>query len=119
MKLLLDEHYANAIAAELRAAGHDVVTVSECGLAGTDDEPLLAFASSEDCALLTNNARHFIAIVGRWATTGRDHCGLLLTSDRSMPRAKSTVGLYVMTLAKLMDANPAGRALANHVRWLP
>jgi hypothetical protein len=26
-KLLLDEHYSDAIAAELRAAGHDVVAV--------------------------------------------------------------------------------------------
>jgi predicted nuclease of predicted toxin-antitoxin system len=59
LKVLLDEHYANEIAAELRAAGHDAVTVSERGLNGTDDESLLALANSDDRALLTNNARHF------------------------------------------------------------
>ena len=118
MKLLLDEHYANDIAAQLRAAGHDAVTVGERGLDGTDDEPLLAFAASEDRAVLANNARDFVPLVARWAASGQDHCGLLLTSDGSMPRGKATIGLYVKTLRELMDANPTTGALANQVRWL-
>lgn len=118
MKLLLDEHYANEIAVQLRATGHETVTVSE-RLNGTDDEPLLALASSEGRALLTNNARDFLPIVARWATSGRDHCGLLLTSDSSMPRGKDSIGLYVATLSELMQANPGARALENQVRWLP
>jgi predicted nuclease of predicted toxin-antitoxin system len=119
VKLLLDEHYTDEIAAALRAAGHDAVTVSERGLKGLDDEPLLALAASEDRALLTNNARDFPPLVRRWAESGEDHCGLLLTSDSSMPRGKASIGLYVERLRKLMDAGPAGRALANQVRWLP
>lgn len=119
MKLLLDEHYANEIAAQLRAGGHDVVTVSERGLNGIDDEPLLALASAEDRALLTNNAHDFMPIVGGWATSGRDHCGLLLTSDASMPRGKSTISLYARALQALMAANPGPRPLVNQVRWLP
>jgi len=119
VKLLLDEHYANDIAAQLRAAGHDAVTVSERGLRGSDDEPLLVLAASEDRALLTNNARDFLRLVARWAASGDDHCGLLLTSDSSMPRGKNTIGRYVDTLRQLMDANPGARALANQVRWLP
>jgi predicted nuclease of predicted toxin-antitoxin system len=118
VKLLLDEHYANDIATQLRAGGHDAVTVSERGLSGTDDEPLLVFAASEDRALLTNNARDFMPLVARWAASGQDHCGLLLTSDGSMPRGRATIGLYVRTLRELMDANPATRALANQVHWL-
>ena len=119
MKLLLDEHYANKIASELRAAGHDTVTVSELQVKGIDDESLLELASSEDLALLTNNARDFLPIVGRWATSGRDYCGLLLTSDDSMPRHRGTIGLYVRTLQAIMEANASPRALANRVRWLP
>lgn len=118
MRLLLDEHYANEIAVQLRAADHDAVTVSEKGLKGTDDEPLLAFAASDDRALLTNNARDFLPLVTRWAASGDDHCGLLLTSDSSMPRGKNTIGLYVRSLRQLMDAHPGRRALANQVRWL-
>jgi len=119
VKLLLDEHYANEIAVHLRAAGHDAVTVSERGLKGTDDEQLLAFAASEDRTLLTNNVRDFLPLVARWAASGQDHFGLLLTSDSSMPRGKDSIGLYVERLRHLMDANPGTRALANQVRWLP
>ena len=119
MKLLIDEHYADEIAAQLRAVGHDAVTVSERQMKSIDDEPLLELACFESRALLMNNARDFMGIVVRWATSGRDHCGLLLTSDSSMPRHKGTIGLYVRTLGAIMDANPAPRALANEVRWLP
>ena len=119
MRLLLDEHYANEIAVQLRAAGHDAVTVSERGLKGIDDESLLALAASDDRALLTNNARDFLPLVARWAGSGDDHCGLLLTSDSSMPRGRNSIGLYVQSLRQLMDANPDTRALANQVRWLP
>jgi predicted nuclease of predicted toxin-antitoxin system len=119
VKLLLDEHYTNETAVQLRAVGHDAVTVVERGLRGTDDEPLLEHALSDDRAILTNNARHFLPIVRRWAVSGREHCGLLLTSDSSMPRNSGTIGVYVRTLRALMDANPGPRALANQVRWLP
>lgn len=119
MKLLLDEHYADSIAAQLGAAGHDAVTVSERGLKGTDDESLLALAAPEGRALLTNNARDFLTLVGRWATSADDHCGLLLTSDASMPRARNSIGRYIEVLSTLMTANPEPRALVNQVRWLP
>lgn len=119
MRLLLDEHYANEIAVELRAAGHDVVTVSERGLNGIEDEPLLALASEEDRALLTNNARDFVPIAARWATSGQEHHGILLTSDRSMPRARRGIGLFVTTLERLTNAHRGARALVNQVRWLP
>lgn len=117
--LLLDEHYANEIASQLRAAGQEAVTVSERGLKGIDDESLLALAASEDRALVTNDARDFLALVARSAASGEDHCGLLLTSDASMARAKGSIGRYVESLRHLMEANPGLRALANQVRWLP
>jgi Domain of unknown function (DUF5615) len=118
VKLLLDEHYANEIAIQLRAAGHDAVTVSDLRIKGIDDESPPELASSEDRVLLTNNARDVIPITGRWAVSGRDHCGLLLTSGGSMPRHKGTVGLYVRALRAVMEANAGHRALANEVRWL-
>jgi len=119
VKLLLDEHYANEIAVELRSAGHDAVTVSELGIQGIADEPLLALATSEDRALLSNNARDFLPIVARWGVSGREHCGVLLTSDASMPRHKGSVGLHAATLRAVVDSSLEPRALANQVRWLP
>jgi hypothetical protein len=99
--------------------GCNAVTVSERGLKGIDDESLLALATTEDRALLTNNARDFLPLVARWAASGDDHCGLLLTSDSSMPRSRNTIGRYVETLQPFMDENPAARALVNQIRWLP
>jgi len=119
VRLLLDEHYADEIAVALRASDHDAVTVSERGLKGADDETLLGLAAREDRAILTNNVRDFLALVTRWAAAGEDHCGLLLTSDASMPRSKANIGAFVEHLGRLMDGNPDARALENQVRWLP
>jgi predicted nuclease of predicted toxin-antitoxin system len=118
VKLLIDEHYANEIAGQLRAAGHDAATVSERRLTGIDDEPLLALAASEDRALLTNNARDFIPLVARWTVAGQSHAGLLLTSDASLPRDEHSIGLHVECLRSLMEANAGDRALADQLRWL-
>lgn len=118
MKLILDEHYANEVAAGLRAGGFDVVAVAERGLLGIEDEALLALAASERRALLTNNVRHLIPIASSWVASGREHCGLVCTSDSSMPRNKHTTGVYIETLRAFMSANPNERALANQIRWL-
>jgi predicted nuclease of predicted toxin-antitoxin system len=116
--LLLDEHYADEIAAQLRAAGHDATTVSERGMKGIDDEALLHFAASEERALLTNNARDFLPLIARWAAGGQDHHGLVLTSDASLPRGKRRIGRYVTALRELMGTQPPRHALVNQVRWL-
>ena len=117
MRLLLDEHYATAIAQKLRAAGHDADSVAERNL-GIDDEPLLALCDHESRALVTNNVRDFVPLAREWAAAGRDHAGLIFTSDASLPRHKGTIGRYVTLLAALMTENEPPRALGNQVRWL-
>jgi predicted nuclease of predicted toxin-antitoxin system len=119
VKLLLDEHYSGAIADKLARRGHDVATVAGLGLQGAPDETVLEAATTGGRALLTNNARDFLPLATGWAAAGRDHCGLLLTSDSSMPRSRQTISLYVDSLARLMKANPRGRALENQILWLP
>jgi predicted nuclease of predicted toxin-antitoxin system len=119
VRLLLDEHYPNEIATQLRAAGFDAVTVSERGLKGLDDDTLLALCDSESRALLTNNARDFVPLVRAWAAAGREYAGVVLTSDASMPRTRGAIGRYVALLSTLMGAHPGERALAGQVRWLP
>jgi hypothetical protein len=109
VRLLLDEHYTDAIAEQLRAAGHDAESVSQRGLELCD---------RESRALLTNNVRDFIPLSRDWAAGGREHAGLIFTSDISLPRHKGTVGRYVELLSTLMLENEAERALSNQVRWL-
>ena len=119
MRLLLDEHYSNQIARQLRARGHDVVAVSERSWRGEDDEALLEIAVGERRALMTNNVRDFVAIARRWSESGEEHYGLLFTSDASMPRDSRSLGRYVRLLAALLERHPTDAALANQMRWLP
>jgi hypothetical protein len=118
VRLLLDEHYADAIAQQLRAAGHDVESVSERRLKGLDDESLLELCSDESRTLVTNNVRDFVPLAREWAAAGRNHAGLIFTSDASLPRHMGTVGRYVTLLAALMAENQPERALGNQTRWL-
>lgn len=118
MKLLLDEHYADVLAEQLRDRGHDVVAVAAAGLAGTADELLLSWADAEERVLLTNNVRHFVPIHSRWVSTGRSHHGIWLTDDRRMPRAKGSLGTYLAVIDERMRAHPEVDAFADRLVWL-
>jgi predicted nuclease of predicted toxin-antitoxin system len=118
VKILLDEHYSPAIAAQLSAAGYTADTVLGLGLAGEDDQTLLEFCERESYALLTNNVRDFVPLARQWAADGREHAGLVFTSDASLPRHSGTIGQFVTLLSALLTEQPSERALANQVQWL-
>jgi hypothetical protein len=119
VRLLLDEHYADQIAERLREGGHDVVTVSERGLKGSDDEELLLLCAAEGRVLVTNNVRDFVPLARAWGASGREHAGLLFTADASLPRHKGGIGRLITALAAIVDAHPAEGELADQIRWLP
>jgi len=118
VKLALDHHYSPAIATELRARGHDVIAVSERGWESDDDEPLLSLCDRDARVLLTNNVGDFTMIARSWAMVGRQHAGLIFTSDASMPRGRDTIGRYVEALDELLRANPGDAAFTERVHWL-
>jgi hypothetical protein len=63
-RLYSNENFPRIVVEELRRLGHDVLTVFETGLAGirTPDEQVLAFAVSQQRAVVTLNRRHFIKL---------------------------------------------------------
>lgn len=118
MKLALDHHYSTSIALKLRERGHDVVAAIERSWEMEDDESLLAICDQDRRALLTNNVADFTTIARRWAVEGRQHSGLMFTSDASMPRNRRTIGRYVTALDKLLRSNPRDDAFTDRVHWL-
>lgn len=120
MRLVLDEMYSPQIASQLRSRNHDVVSVSERpDLMGRSDEELFAAMAGDNRAIVTNNAADFMPLLQRAASDGVDHAGLLLTSDRSLPRTKAGIGRYVAALDEFLSAHPDANALHNQLRWLP
>jgi hypothetical protein len=73
--LYANENFPLPVAVELRRLGHDVLTTSEAGKANiaVPDEEVLAFANSEQRALLTLNRRHFV----RLHQTNINHAGII------------------------------------------
>lgn len=118
MKLAIDHHYPNTIADVLQAQGHDVVTALERGWDRQDDEPLLALCVAESRTLLTNNVADFAVIARRWAAEGRQHAGLIFTSDASLPRTRVMTGRYVELLEPVLLAHPGDRDFDDRIHWL-
>jgi hypothetical protein len=119
VRLLLDQHYSRRIAEQLRRLGHDVAAVEvRAGHRGKGDRDIWRLALEEQRALMTENVRHFVAILRETVLAGEHHFGLVFTSPRSMPRSAGTVGLFVEKLDQLLSDHPADDALADQVVWL-
>jgi predicted nuclease of predicted toxin-antitoxin system len=120
LRLLLDEMYAPAIAAELRRRGHDVVSVHEPesgAAAGSSDADVLAAAQADGRVLVTENVRDYRPLEAALVAGGSRHCGLVYTSNRSFPRGDpATVGLLVRALDGLLSA---GEDLSQRSLFLP
>jgi hypothetical protein len=101
--LLLDEMFSDAIAARLRAMGHDVrsvVAIPE--LVSSSDDKLLAWATADGRALVTANIRDFVQISARSPFAGRPHAGLILISAKTFPRSRHRESAIVGALANLL-----------------
>jgi predicted nuclease of predicted toxin-antitoxin system len=121
LKLLLDEMYAAAVAEQLRQRDHDVIAVAErADLRGAPDEDLLAWARTEDRALVTDNQRDFVPIHHRAVAGGHDHKGLILTTNRRFPRGQpASTGKLVVALDRFLHTNaPSIGSNPSFIHWL-
>jgi predicted nuclease of predicted toxin-antitoxin system len=107
VRLLLDEMFSPAIAAELRALGHDAIAVADRpDLRSKSDEEVFAWASAEKRWLLTENVKDFRPIMLRALPAGPLDCGLLFTSSRAFPRSRKNPGPLIRALHAWLDAGP-------------
>ncbi len=120
MRLLLDEHYSQLIAARLREHGHDVVALTERpDLIGLTDTELFGLMPAERRAIVTENWGDFQRELSNASATGMTHYGVLFTSRKQLPRGRDTIGLYVRTFDDFLSRHSAEDALLNSYGWLP
>jgi predicted nuclease of predicted toxin-antitoxin system len=119
VRLLLDEHYSPEIARQLRGRGHDAVAVAErADLIGLADDELLRRMAREGRAILTNNVKDFVPLATRATLAGGTHFGLLLTSDRSLPRRLDAIGRFVQVLDGWLQRHGDEDSCRDQVQWL-
>ena len=116
MKLLLDAHLSpSRIGDPLRALGHDVLAIAtDIQIARLPDRSLLRIAEEEQRILVTCDGVHFDLLAREWASTGREHYGLVIVwSLRNSQFSKIVDGVRLLT-----EARPRQRDWKNLVLTL-
>lgn len=67
---------------------------------------------------MTNNVGDLVVVARRWAEEGRQHAGLVFSSDASLPRTRATIGRFVDLLEHLMTGNPGDASFIDRIHWL-
>ena len=99
-RLYGDEQFPREVVELLRAMGHNILTVQEAGKDNQKipDEEVLAFAVSENRAVLTLNRRHFI----RLHSLQPDHAGIIVCkADQDLARMATNINEAISSLATL------------------
>ena len=122
MRLLLDEMISATVAAQLRARGHDVVTVQDPGLGhlrGVDDCVLLNHAAEERQAMVTDNLPDLVRCHQRRVDRDQPHYGLLLFANNTFPRHRhdAFVGQLLAALEDQLLTH-ADENDSSWIRWL-
>ena len=118
MRLLLDEMYSPTIAAVLRERGHDAISAAERDdLRSATDAAIFDVMQDESRAIVTNNVRDFVPLAQRALQSGATFCGIIFTSERSVPRNRASSGNLIALLEALLVAHPE-EAVPAGVIWL-
>ena len=110
IRLLLDEDVWQGLAAALRQAGYDAISVAEAGRKGFSDEEILAHAIAEGRAVLTHNIQDFAPLAETYFLQEIEHPGIIMA--RQFEKGK----LLRRTLALLQTLTP--ESLANTLRFV-
>ena len=110
LKIYLNENLSWKIAKVLREYGYDVISSSEVGMNAEDDEVQFDFAASDKRAVLTNNFGDFVRLYQEYASSGKDHYGIIFTT-------KCTLAAMIKRLRRLLE-NLTAEQMKNQIRWL-
>jgi len=118
LKLLLDEMFSPAIAAELRDRGHDVVAIKEHPeWQALADPDVVELARREQRAIVTKNIRDFRPLHAELvAAEGPGHPGMVFAPP-SFRLTKADTGQIVSALEAKLAEYP-GDDLANGETWV-
>lgn len=106
-KLLLDEHCSDAIAARLRAAGHDVLAVvADPELRAQSDQEVFRRAAASGRRIVTENIKDFRPLLQQAYADGDPTARLLLVPPDRFPRGTGRrSGTIVAALSEWLRAS--------------
>ena len=109
-KLYLNEHLSPRLVAYLRQYGFDVTSTLESGMVEADDDEQLAYAASQQRAIVTFNHKDFAVRHAQYLAAGKEHWGIILSTQES-------TGVIRRRLLRLLNTLSA-EELKNQIRWL-
>jgi hypothetical protein len=114
LRLNLDEDAMDEdLVRGLRSRGIDVVTATEAGMTGRQDEEHLGLAKAQRRALYSFNVRDFHRIHSEWIVTGRGgHGGIILAAQQ-----RYSTGEQIRRLLRLI-ASLSEEAMRNREEFL-
>lgn len=114
IRLYLDEDVLPELARILRARGFDVVSAPERGTGGWSDPEQLAFAATENRAILTFNFVDFQRLGDEWFADQRPHAGIIVSYRQYSRRQIGDLARVVIAFLNQVSAEE----LASTVRVL-
>ncbi len=109
-RLYLNEHLSPRLAVQLRRYGFDAISSREAERLSDQDEDQLAFAVSQQRALVTFNAGDFARLHQQYVAQGREHWGIVLSTEES-------ISVLLHRLLRLLNSLSADD-LKNQIRGL-
>ena len=109
-KLHLNEYLSPRLAVQLRQYGFDVTSTLELGMVEADDDEQLAYAASQQRALVTFDHKDLAPLHEQYVAEGREHWGIVLSTEE-------TIGVLHRRLLRLLNTLSADE-LKNQIRWL-
>ena len=100
IQIYTDEDVTSALVVALREQGFNAQSALEANMLEADDEAQLAYAASRGMSLMTRNERDFALLARRWAATGRNHGGIIITE----PFNRSQFGELLRQTLSLLNA---------------